>query len=73
MLNICKFYSSRLLRVSAGVVNGADLKSAGLWPQRFESSLIRYFCTFIGASILLSNNLFTLCHQFILFYTIGLF
>ena len=54
MLNICKFYPSRLLRVSAGVVNGADLKSAGLWPQRFESSLIRHFCTFIGASIITS-------------------
>ena len=35
-------------RIGAGVVNGADLKSAGLWPQRFESSPIRiYLLVFI--------------------------
>ena len=39
------YYMNGKYRISAGVVNGADLKSAGLWPQRFESSLIRFYFT----------------------------
>ena len=31
-------------RIGAGVVNGTDLKSVGLWPHRFESCSIRIFC-----------------------------
>ena len=38
--------SSNLNGTSAGVVNGADLKSAGLWPRRFESFLVRFLGDF---------------------------
>ena len=34
--------SSNTNGTSARVVNGADLKSAGLWPRRFESFLVRF-------------------------------
>ena len=36
------YFSLYVHRTSAGVVNGADLKSAGLWPRRFESFRIRF-------------------------------
>lgn len=35
----------RASRIGAGVVNGTDLKSVGLWPHRFESCSIRRSCS----------------------------
>ena len=42
---------------SAGVVNGADLKSAGLRPRRFESFLVRiYFTLYFYTLLTITQN-----------------